>query len=72
VCFAGIIGGVGVSLAPMMGYLNMINPMVIPTAAAVSSLVMMGSSLYALKQKHGSFSSWSSSLYGGLIALIGT
>jgi hypothetical protein len=69
--YAGIIGGSTLSMAPFVGYMNFISPNIIPIAAVASMAVMGGSSLYAIKQKQGSFTAWRSALFGGLLGLVG-
>ena len=56
---------------PFMMKLMILSPAIIPASALISSLVMAGSSIYALSKPQGAFKSWEAGLYGGLLALIG-
>ena len=70
--FSAIIAGSGMLLAPWTAFANnVINPTIVPAAAALSFLVMGGSSLYALKKPLGQFKTLESALMGGIFELLG-
>jgi len=69
--FSAIIAGSGVMLSPFMQSLLFYNPAIIPMAAGLSVLTMGGASLYAMYKPLGQFKAWESTLYGGLVGLIG-
>jgi len=69
--FSAIIGGTSATLVPLIAMMNAFSPTIIPAAALMSTLIMGGSSLYALRQPQGTFSSWQAGLYGGLLGIIG-
>jgi len=69
--FSAVIAGSGIMLSPFMQSLLFINPGIIPMAAGLSIMTMGGASLYAMYKPLGQFKSWESTLYGGLVGLIG-
>jgi len=69
--FSAIIAGSGIMIAPFIRGLLFVNPGIIPMAAGLSLLTMGGASLYAMYKPLGHFKAWESTLYGGLIGLIG-
>lgn len=63
--------GLGISFAPIMGMFNILNPAIIPTSIVISSSIFGAASLYAYSRPKDSLISWGSSLYSGLLGLIG-
>jgi len=69
--FASIIAGSGAVLAPFLSSMLIMNPGIIPMAIGLTTLIMGGSSIYALKKPLGEFKTWEATLTGGLVGLIG-
>jgi len=69
--FASIIAGSGAMLSPFLGSLLVMNPGIIPMAIGLTTLIMGGSSLYAVKKPLGEFKTWEATLTGGIIGLVG-
>lgn len=63
--------GMGVMSAPLFAAVSHINPMIVPTAVVLSTGVFGAASAYAYSRPSGSLLSWGSSLYAGLIGMIG-
>jgi FtsH-binding integral membrane protein len=69
--FSAIVGGIGISAAPFFLKMATVNPAILPTSLAISSLIFGSASLYAYLKPRDSLLSWGSSLYAGLLGLIG-
>jgi len=69
--FCTMVGGMGLMTVPMTTLVLGLSPMILPTAAGLSIMVMGGSSLYALSRPLGHFTPWKGVLYGGLLTFVG-
>merc|ERR1712100_811335 len=63
--------GMGFLSAPLFAAVSHINPAIVPTAVVLSSGIFGAASAYAYTRPAGSLLSWGSSLYAGLIGIIG-
>jgi len=70
--FGLLLGGQGLTLAPLLGQIAMMSPAAIPVAATMAVATMAGMGAYALKQPQGALLKWGPALYVGLFGLIGT
>jgi len=66
----GIIG-LGLSAAPLIGYANMINPSILPTALGLTAALFGGASMAAYHMPKDSLLSYGRILGGSLLGLIG-
>jgi len=65
------IGCLGLTAAPLFAHYAMINPAILPTAIGLSAAIFASASAYAYTRPKDSLLTWGSSLYSGLIGLIG-
>lgn len=63
--------GMGLMSAPLFVAVSHINPAIVPTAMVLSTGIFGAASAYAYSRPAGSLLSWGSSLYAGLIGIIG-
>ena len=68
--FWTIVGGMGLSAAPMASMIYEISPSILPAATVMSLAVMGGASAYAYTTTKP-IETWGPALYGGLVGLIG-
>lgn len=69
--FSSIVAGSGLASAPFMAALIATSPGTIPVAACSALMVMGGASAYSMYKPLGSFKTWESALWGGLIGIVG-
>ena len=66
----GIIG-LGLSAAPLIGFANMMNPTILPTALGLTAALFGGASMAAYRMPKDSLLSYGRILGGSLLGLIG-
>lgn len=69
--FATLVSSFGLMTAPVLGYVALTQPMVVPAAVAATLVTMGGAGVYALRASGDSINAWGPALTGGLFGLIG-
>lgn len=68
--FGGVVAGSAFAMAPALAIANSINAAIVPASLVCTLGLFLGSSLYAIRQPLGKFSSWGGPLYGALFSLL--
>lgn len=63
--------GLGLSLAPLLGWVAAVSPSVIPTALGLTGAIFGGASLMAYRMPKDSMLKWGGVLGGSLLGLVG-